>query len=136
MAGSSNPRERSGLFRLITRTSSPRSKDRDEPHFLAPVDHREREAALTEDRAVADEKSLALWAADDTAGAGIRYKGIERGQRYRPVGRSFSVWEVREVVNHPGLPVPHVRLIRVGSPKDMKTVSADILRSRRFYKPA
>src|SRR4051794_27621565 len=132
MADPKSLRQRAGLLRLITPKSSPRGEGQDEPHLLAPVDHREREAALTEDRAVADEKPLALWAADDTAGAGIRYKGIERGQRYRPVGRSFSVWEVREVVNHPGLPVPHVRLIRVGSPKDMKTVSADILRSRRF----
>ena len=67
---------------------------------------------------------------------GIGYKGIERGQRYRAVGRWFSVWEVHDIISHAGLPVPHVRLIRVGSPKDVKTVSADILRNRRFYKRA
>jgi hypothetical protein len=136
MAGSSNPRERSGLFRLIARTSSPRSKDRDEPPLLAPADHDERERASREDRAVTGDMPSALRAANDTARAGIGYKGIEQGQRYRAGRSALSVWEVREVVNHAGLPVPHVRLIRVASPKDVKMVSADILRNRRFYKPA
>jgi hypothetical protein len=136
MAGSSNPRERSGLFRLITRTSSPPSKDRDESHLLAPADHDEREAAPAEDRAVAGDKPSALRAANDRVRAGTGYKGIEQGQRYRAGRSALSVWEVREVVNYAGLPVPHVRLMRVGSPKDVKTVSGDVLRDRRFYKPA
>jgi hypothetical protein len=115
MADPKSPQQRAGLLRLITRKSSP---------------------PLTEDRAGADDNPLTLRVANDRARAGIAYKGIEQGQRYRAVGRSFSVWEVRDIVNHAGLPVPHVRLIRVGSPKDVKMMSADILRNRRFYKPA
>jgi hypothetical protein len=136
MVDPNSPRERASLFRLITRKSSERAKGRDEPHLLAQDDCGEREGAPAEHRAVAADKTSALRAVNDGVRAGSGYRGIEQGQRYRAGRSALSVWEVREVVNHAGLPVPHVRLMRVGSPKDVKTVSADILRNRNFYKPA
>ena len=61
--------------------------------------------------------------------------GVTPGQRYRVAGSSFSFWEVIAIAQHPGEPVPHVRLARVGSPKDLKTVAVRVLRDRRFYEP-
>jgi hypothetical protein len=63
------------------------------------------------------------------------FHGVEPGQRFRASGSSFSIWEVLSVARHPGEPVPHVRLARVGSPKDLKTVAVRVLRDRRFYEP-
>lgn len=63
------------------------------------------------------------------------YQGVAPGQRYRVAGSSFSVWEVVAMALHPGEPVPHVRLCRVGAPKDLKTVSIRVLRDKRFYEP-
>jgi hypothetical protein len=57
------------------------------------------------------------------------------GQRFRVAGGGSSIWEVIGVSDQPGEAVPHVRLARVGAPKDLKTVSALILRNRRFYEP-
>ena len=62
--------------------------------------------------------------------------GIEPGQRYRVSGSSaVSIWEVLTVLRHPGEPVPHARLGRVGAPKDLKTVSLRVLKDKRFYQP-
>ena len=61
--------------------------------------------------------------------------GIAPGQRYRPTGSIAGVWEVVTVVRHPGEPVPHAQLSRVGAPKDLKTVALRVLRDRRFYSP-
>jgi len=62
--------------------------------------------------------------------------GISAGQRFLSVGRARSMWEVITVARHPGDFVPHVRLCRVGSEHDGKTVALDVLRDRRFYEPA
>jgi hypothetical protein len=62
--------------------------------------------------------------------------GIEAGQRFLSVGRARSVWEVVTVAHYAGDVRPHVRLLRVGSQHDGKTVSLEVLRDRRFYQPA
>jgi hypothetical protein len=62
--------------------------------------------------------------------------GIAAGQRFFSVGRAKAVWEVVTVAQLPGDFVPHVRLSRVGSQHDGKTVALDVLRDRRFYQPA
>lgn len=62
--------------------------------------------------------------------------GISAGQRFLSVGRASTVWEVVTVARYPGDVGPHVRLSRVGSQHDAKTVSLDVLRDRRFYQPA
>jgi hypothetical protein len=61
--------------------------------------------------------------------------GVAAGQRYRQAGNVAALWEVIALARHPGEPVPHVRLSRVGAPKDLKTVSVRVLRDRRFYEP-
>ncbi len=62
--------------------------------------------------------------------------GISAGQRFLTVGRASAIWEVVTVARYPGDVAPHVRLSRVGSQHDGKTVSLDVLRDRRFYEPA
>ncbi len=62
--------------------------------------------------------------------------GISAGQRFLAVGRASAIWEVVTVARYPGDLAPHVRLSRVGSQHDGKTVSLDVLRDRRFYEPA
>lgn len=62
--------------------------------------------------------------------------GIEAGQRFLSVGRMRATWEVVTVARYPGDVGPHVRLHRVGTEHDGKTVSLDVLRDRRFYQPA
>ena len=62
--------------------------------------------------------------------------GIEAGQRFLSVGRARAVWEVVTVAHYTGDVCPHVRLLRVGSQHDGKTVSLEVLRDRRFYQPA
>jgi hypothetical protein len=62
--------------------------------------------------------------------------GISAGQRFCAVGRVTAVWEVVNVARYPGDLGPHVRLSRVGSQHDGKTVSLEVLRDRRFYHPA
>lgn len=61
--------------------------------------------------------------------------GIAPGQRYRVAGNRAGVWEVVSVLRHPGEPVPHAQLARVGAPKDLKTVALRVLRDKRFYHP-
>jgi hypothetical protein len=62
--------------------------------------------------------------------------GIEAGQRFLSVGRVKSEWEVVAVAHYVGDVCPHVRLSRVGSHHDGKTVSLGVLRDKRFYQPA
>jgi hypothetical protein len=62
--------------------------------------------------------------------------GISAGQRFFSVGRTAAVWEVVNVARYAGDLAPHVRLSRVGSHHDGKTVSLEVLRDRRFYEPA
>ena len=62
--------------------------------------------------------------------------GIAAGQRFFSVGRAHAIWEVVNVARYPGDVQPHVRLSRVGSQHEGKTVSLDVLRDRRFYQPA
>jgi hypothetical protein len=62
--------------------------------------------------------------------------GIAIGQRFQTAGRAQAVWEVITVAHYPGDLGPHVRLSRVGSQHDGKTVSLQVLRDRRFYQPA
>jgi hypothetical protein len=62
--------------------------------------------------------------------------GIAVGQRFCTAGRTQAVWEVIMVADYPGDLGPHVRLSRVGSQHDGKTVSLHVLRDRRFYQPA
>jgi len=62
--------------------------------------------------------------------------GIEAGQRFLSVGRVRAQWEVVAVAHYPGDVGPHVRLLRVGTEHDSKTVSLDALRDRRYYLPA
>jgi hypothetical protein len=62
--------------------------------------------------------------------------GIAAGQRFFSVGRAKAVWEVVTVAQFPGDFVPHVRLLRVGSQHEAKTVALEVLRDRRFYQPA
>lgn len=57
------------------------------------------------------------------------------GQRYRTSGGALLVWEVVSVARYPGEPLPHVRLVKVGSPHDFKTVSVRVLQDKRFYVP-
>ncbi len=62
--------------------------------------------------------------------------GIAAGQRFHSVGRVNALWEVMTVAHLPGELAPHVRLSRVGSQHESKTVSLHVLRDRRFYQPA
>ncbi len=62
--------------------------------------------------------------------------GISAGQRFFSAGRATAVWEVVTVARYAGDLVPHVRLSRVGSQHDGKTVSVEVLLDRRFYQPA
>jgi len=62
-------------------------------------------------------------------------QGVAPGQRYRVAGSSFSIWEVEAVARYPSEPLPHVRLVRVGAPRDRKTVALKILRDKRYYQP-
>jgi hypothetical protein len=63
--------------------------------------------------------------------------GISVGQRFFSAGRTTrAVWEVVTVARYAGDLGPHVRLSRVGSQHDGKTVSLEVLLDRRFYQPA
>jgi hypothetical protein len=62
--------------------------------------------------------------------------GISAGQRFRAVGLAPVIWEVETVARYPGELAPHVRLHRVGTPADGKTIALQVLRDRRFYQPA
>ena len=62
--------------------------------------------------------------------------GISAGQRFVSAGRMTALWEVVNVARYPGDLGPHVRLSRVGSHHEGKTVSLEVLRDRRFYQPA
>ena len=68
-------------------------------------------------------------------GPGDNY-GITIGQRFSTAGRAQAVWEVITVAHYPGDLAPHVRLHRVGTPADGKTIALQVLRDRRFYQPA
>ena len=54
------------------------------------------------------------------------------GQRYQPAGSS-AVWEVREIVKDPE-GISHARLMRVGDPTTVKTISVAALRDGRLFK--
>ena len=60
--------------------------------------------------------------------------GVAPGQRYRVAGTS-ALWEVVGIAKHPGEPVAHAKLSRVGAPKDLKTVSLKVLKDKRYYEP-
>ena len=56
---------------------------------------------------------------------------VELGQRYQQVAPPQDVWEVVLVLSNAG-PIPHARLVRVGS-RDVKTVSFPALQDKRLY---
>jgi hypothetical protein len=62
--------------------------------------------------------------------------GIVAGQRFRSIGTKSILWEVGSVYQFTWEPAPHVRLHRVGVPRDMKTVALETLRDHRFFEPA
>lgn len=64
------------------------------------------------------------------------YLGIAVGQRFCPTGSMQITWEVESLARHPGEPIAHVRLHRVGMPSEAKTVSVEVLHDKRFYHPA
>jgi hypothetical protein len=140
MADPKKLRERAERFRRVARRTGPGGKVRSNTYLLALADHYEREAEIAEARALAGNKPTItqlsrLPVGDDVGKAGSGDVRVEQGQRYRAARRSFLVWEVVEVIDSPGQPVPDVRLARVGWPKTFKTVSLSILRDRRFYEP-
>jgi len=59
---------------------------------------------------------------------------IEVGQRFVSTERRTMVWEVVDVSHYGDEPISHVRLARVGAPRDTKTVSAAVLTDRRYFK--
>jgi len=61
--------------------------------------------------------------------------GIGPGRRFRSAGLALAVWEVASVQHYPGEKHTHVRLVRVGSPLDGKTVSLHVLRDRHYFEP-
>jgi len=62
--------------------------------------------------------------------------GISAGQRFSSVSTVPAQWEVIAVDHYHGDLGPHVRLSRVGIAHENKTVSLQVLRDRRFYRPA
>jgi hypothetical protein len=62
--------------------------------------------------------------------------GIATGQRFRSTGTASIVWEVETVARFAWEPLPHVRLHRVGTQRDVKTVALETLRDHRFFQPA
>jgi hypothetical protein len=109
------------LRRIARRTTQPGTINTS--GLLALADRYNREAGAAEARSFAGNKPRAT-------------QRVQPGQRYRVAGSSFSIWEVIEVISHPGQPLPHVRLARVGEPKDLKMVSLSVLGDRRFYESA
>lgn len=61
--------------------------------------------------------------------------GISAGQRFRSSGVAPIVWEVGAVYRHAWEPTPHVRLHRVGTPSDMKTIALATLQDERYFAP-
>src|SRR5689334_11494104 len=61
---------------------------------------------------------------------------VAAGKQYRVAGSSLSLWEVVEMIKHPGSRLEHVRIAKVRDPSDVKTVSLKVLKDRRFYEPA
>jgi hypothetical protein len=61
--------------------------------------------------------------------------GISTGQRFRAIGTKSILWEVQSIYRYPWEPFPHVRLNRVGSPGDLKTIALDTLRDQRYFEP-
>lgn len=57
---------------------------------------------------------------------------VVAGQRYQPTDSSTQ-WEVRELVKD-AEGIVHARLIRVGDPTQVKTLSVVALRDTRLYK--
>lgn len=58
------------------------------------------------------------------------------GSRFVTADFRGGVWEIVDVAQYAGHAIPHVRLARVGFPRDTKTVSAGVLADRHFYRPA
>lgn len=57
---------------------------------------------------------------------------VEIGQRYRQVSLPQEVWEVVLILSNAGV-IPHARLVRVGSSKDVKTISFPALQDKKLY---
>jgi hypothetical protein len=57
---------------------------------------------------------------------------VELGQKYRQISMPQDIWEVVLILENSG-PIPHARLVRAGSSKDMKTLSFLALQDRRLY---
>ena len=57
---------------------------------------------------------------------------VELGQRYQQTANPQDVWEVVLVLSNAG-PIPHARLLRVGSSRDVKTISFPALQDKRLY---
>jgi hypothetical protein len=141
MADPKELRERAEKFRQVARRRSPAGKVRSNAYLLALADLYEHEAEIAEARALAGDKPPVAEGYGPLVGGkkgppGSGHPGVQLGQRFRAARRSFSIWEVVEIISHPGQPVPDVRLVRVGWPKTFKTVSLSILMDRRFYEPA
>jgi len=57
---------------------------------------------------------------------------IEVGQKYRQVSLPQDIWQVVHILANSG-PIPHARLLRLGSAKDTKTISFPTLQDRKLY---
>lgn len=57
---------------------------------------------------------------------------VAAGQRYQPTD-STVLWEVRELVKD-SEGIQHARLMRVGDPTAVKTISVSALRDSRLYR--
>jgi hypothetical protein len=62
-------------------------------------------------------------------------QGVATGQRYRSAGAKAILWEVSAVLRYPWEPSPHVRLQRVGTPGDLKTIGLETLLDPRYFQP-
>ncbi|MBZ5522291.1 MAG: hypothetical protein LAP21_08630 [Acidobacteriia bacterium] len=57
---------------------------------------------------------------------------IEVGQKYRQMSLPQETWQVVHILANSG-PIPHARLLRLGSSKDTKTISFPTLQDRKLY---
>jgi hypothetical protein len=61
--------------------------------------------------------------------------GVTVGQRFRAIGTKSILWEVQSICRYAWEPFTHVRLNRVDSPGDLKTIALDVLRDDRYFTP-